>query len=109
MNWPNDADGDVLRRLEESGFDFSKSYEIDFNIDFNIDFDNWPPSEDAIELIDKEFGTVEVYNLDEDHNGYLLFNINRKITYDLVINTQKRVSKLLQSFGGVCESWGILH
>ena len=34
MTWPSDADGDVLRRLEQSGFHFSKSTLIDFNVDF---------------------------------------------------------------------------
>ena len=33
IDWPNDADGDVLRRMKESGFDFSKIHSIDFNID----------------------------------------------------------------------------
>lgn len=30
LNFPNDVDGDVLRMLEDSGFDFSKTWEIDF-------------------------------------------------------------------------------
>lgn len=42
MNWPDDADGDVLRRMEESGFNFEKVVVIDFN----IDFDHWPLSEE---------------------------------------------------------------
>ena len=38
MNWPNDADHDVLRRSVKDGFDFDKGV----TIDFNIDFDHWP-------------------------------------------------------------------
>ncbi len=38
MDWPNDADGDVFRRLKNSNFDFSKKYTIDFTIDFQF----WP-------------------------------------------------------------------
>jgi len=34
MSWPDDADGDVLRRLRADGFDFRRKYSIDFNIDF---------------------------------------------------------------------------
>lgn len=34
MNWPNDADGGVLRRLQADGFDFSRPCVIDCNVDF---------------------------------------------------------------------------
>lgn len=40
MNWPDDEDGDVLRVLDERGFDFNKEVKIDFE----IDFDHWPLS-----------------------------------------------------------------
>jgi hypothetical protein len=36
MNWPNDVDGDVLRRLESIGFEFDQETDIDFNIDFSL-------------------------------------------------------------------------
>lgn len=31
-NWPDDADGDVLRRMQRTGFDFSKPCLIDCNV-----------------------------------------------------------------------------
>jgi len=30
--WPDDADGDVFRRMQKSGFDFDKAVDIDFNV-----------------------------------------------------------------------------
>jgi hypothetical protein len=45
VDWPNDADGDVLRRLKENGFEFDKEVEIDFNIDFN----HWPLTDEEVE------------------------------------------------------------
>ncbi len=38
MTWPQDADGDVFRQLQKSGFDFTKLYVVDFNVDFA----KWP-------------------------------------------------------------------
>ena len=105
MNWPNDSDGDALRRLEESDFDFSKNYDVDFNIDFN----NWPPSQEAIEILNKEYGGVEVYDPEDEYEGYLMFKINSLITYNLVVDTQSRVSILMKPYGGTCETWGVLH
>lgn len=105
MKFPDDADGDVLRRLEESGFDFSIAWEIDFM----VDFDSWPPSQDAIDILEKEYGAIEVYAPDDDGDGYILFNINSPVSYDLIMDTQKKASALVLSFGGVCESWGVLQ
>jgi len=42
--WPNDADGDVFRRMQKSEFDFDKAIDIDFN----VDFDSWPPSDELV-------------------------------------------------------------
>lgn len=41
-NWPSDIDGDVLRLLEERGFDFNLAHEIEFIIDFKC----WPLSKE---------------------------------------------------------------
>lgn len=109
MNWPNDADGDVLRRLEASGFDFNKEYEIDFNIDFNA----WPISKEVMEVIGQLYPNNKTIDPDkesiENGNtvGYVQFQIFGKITYELVVNTQEFVTKKMQPYGGWCESWGV--
>tara|TARA_R110001583_G_scaffold66418_1_gene190920 strand:- start:182 stop:499 length:318 start_codon:yes stop_codon:yes gene_type:complete len=105
LNFPNDVDGDVLRRLEESGFDFSKTWEIDFNVDFN----SWPPAQEALNILEKEYGAIEVFEPEEESDGYVLFNITSIVTYDLIMDTQRKASSLASTFGGVCESWGVLH
>lgn len=105
MNFPNDVDGDVLRRLEDSGFDFSKTYEIDFNVDFR----SWPPSQEALNILAKEYGVIEVFEPEEESEGYVLFNIHSIVSYELIIDTQRKATSLMSTFGGVCESWGVLH
>ena len=61
MNFPNDVDGDVLRRLKESGFNFEKETVVDFNIDFN----HWPLSSNEKEAIGKLYPNCEFYDPDD--------------------------------------------
>lgn len=103
-NWPDDADGDVLRRIESSGFDFDKPCVIDFN----VDFDAWPPSPSAIETLKRKFQSTKSYELPEG-GGYMQFQLVERLSYDLVMRVQSEVSDLMAPYGGVCESWGVLH
>jgi len=103
--WPSDADGDVFRRLEGNGFDFSTEYEIDFN----VDFEDWPPHPDAITWLQSRYRHVEVYEPEEDFNGYIQFKIRSKLSYTLVIDTQAEATNAIQQYGGICESWGVMQ
>lgn len=103
--WPENADGDVFRKLSSKGFDFSKVYTIDFNVDFN----QWPPSTSAVQILNANFPGVKVYEDDDGKGGYVLFKLHDKLTYELVMSTQAKASALVASFGGHCESWGVLH
>ena len=102
--WPNDADGDVLRRLLAKGFDFSKAQLIDFN----VDFEDWPPAQEAIQALQAEFHGVEACEDSENGGGYVLFKMNSILSYDLVIETQAKATHLVAKYGGRCESWGVL-
>ena len=89
----------------DSGLDFSEPH----SVDFNVDFDQWPPSPAATSLLKSKFDVVEIYEQEDDFGGYILFTLNEIITYDLVMNIQSDVTKLMSEYGGVCESWGVLH
>lgn len=105
MNWPDDADGDVFRRLEAKGFDFSKSYAVDYNIEFEV----WPPTPVALEILRSLYGSIEVFEPDEDGDGYILFQVIGPVTYEGVTSIQRLASSAMQPYGGVCESWGVMH
>ncbi|MFT3808001.1 ribonuclease E inhibitor RraB [Arenimonas sp.] len=105
MSWPDDADGDVFRRLEANGFDFSKPYAVDYN----VDFESWPPASAALEVLRSQYGSIEVFEPDEDGDGYVLFQVVGPITYEGVTSVQRRTSSTMQPFGGICESWGVMH
>ncbi|TVZ40863.1 regulator of ribonuclease activity B [Alteromonadaceae bacterium 2753L.S.0a.02] len=111
MTWPNDADGDVMRRLQNAGFDFSKKYKVDFN----IDFDHWPLDKSEVQRILSLYPTAEFINPDEEDRkngittGYVLLVFNSEVSYEYVIATQKSLSQEMSVIGGVCESWGVMH
>ena len=104
-DFPGGADGDVFRRLCEKGFDFSQT----ITIDFNVDFEGWPPPQAAIVLLAAEYPGIEVHEPGDGSSGYLQFKIHDQLSYELVIATQERVTRLMTPFQGICESWGVLH
>jgi hypothetical protein len=106
MAWPDTADGDVFRRLEAQGFDFDKKYWVDFN----IDFERWPPADEVVHRLGSAFPDAVVETKeDEEIGGYLLIRFFRALTYDFVIDRQAELSEIVAPFGGVCDSWGVLH
>lgn len=105
MDWPADADGDVFRRLESNGFDFNKDYAVDYN----VDFETWPPVPAALKLLREQYGQIEIYEPDEDGDGYVLFTILGRVTYEGVTSIQRNTSAIMQPYGGICETWGVLH
>jgi hypothetical protein len=111
MDWSNDVDGEVLSGLEADHFDFSKEY----HVEFNVDFEEWPPAEEAVRLLKSKYAEIEIVDpeegeLEEDRcNGYLTFQIKNRVTYEFVTQIQKEVTDLMRSFGGWCESWGVME
>lgn len=105
MSWPAGADGDVFRRTQSSKFDFSSMHEIDFNVDFK----HWPPSPEAIHWLQQEFKRVAMHPPEGSSSGYVQFTIVDKLSSELVIATQVRVTSEMSQYGGICESWGVLQ
>lgn len=105
MIWPDDADGDVFRKLEAAGFDFQTACFIDFNVDFS----SWPPSSDAMMALEGRFFRTTVHEPLDDRDGYVRIQIFDRLSYGLVVAIQSEISDRLAPYGGVCESWGVLH
>lgn len=103
MDWPIDADGNVLRSLQSHNFDFT----IPHKIDFQIEFDAWPPSDEAVTTLKRDYA-VELHGPEMDSSGYVQISIVALLTYDLVITIQNSLSQQLRPFGGTCEAWGVL-
>lgn len=103
--WPDDADGQVLRRLQGKGFDFSRKYLVDFT----VDFEEWPPNPEALRAIRREFESAAEYVDDVSGQGSIVVKFESVLDYCFVVDTQLRLSEIVNDFGGWCDSWGVLH
>ena len=104
-DWPDDADGQVLRKLHAKGFDFSRRYVVDFM----VDFEEWPPNPRALARIRQEFSTAAEYVDDVSGRGSVIVKIEAEVSYRFVVDTQQKLTDLVSDFGGWCDSWGVLH
>ena len=93
MEWPNDPDGDVFRILQSQGFDFSKTYVIDFN----VDFDNWAPSAEALAMLKSLVGEVTLFEPDQYGPGFAQFRFQGLVTYEKVIEIQRQITDAMTS------------
>jgi hypothetical protein len=105
VTWPDDADGDVLGRLAASGLDF----DVPHVVDFNVDFQRWPPFDAALATLRQRFADVESYPSPGGRDGYVLIRTRGVLSYDWVTSVQREVPSLMKPYGGVCQSWGLLH
>ena len=103
--WPDDADGDVFRRLAAKGFDFSKSY----SVDYHVDFETWPIPQDAQTALTKMVGFCRPQGPNEAGGGSLDFQQYGPVTYESVTSMQRNVSAAMHQYGGRCDAWGVLH
>jgi len=97
MDWPDDVDGGVMRRLQSSGFPFDRE------IDFNIDFDE-PPSESVCSIVQQAFPAAKVTAED----GNMRVQVCALLSYPYVIEVQAELTQICSEFGSKCESWGVL-
>ena len=105
MRWMADPDGDALLRLAEDGFDFSKPGLVEFNVDFR----SWPPPRGAMACLSRDYPSASVCVTDDDHDGYLEFQVYALVSYELVTNIQSYVTELMAPYHGVCSSWGVVR
>ena len=105
MIWPADADGDVFRRLLAFGFDFGRAVSVNYVVDFEV----WPPSREALDMLASMFGTLRIVEPDDHEHGRVEFEERGLLRYDRVASVQSQVCDAMLPFGGICDSWGVLH
>lgn len=101
-DFPDDADGDVLRRLVESGNDLSQYMVIDFHV--------LVPDADAAEVLAelvKQAGFKPEVWQDED-SGAITVQCSKLMLpeYEALIDAQVELGRLAQPLGGEPDGWG---
>ncbi|MBQ4846018.1 ribonuclease E inhibitor RraB [Pseudoalteromonas sp. MMG005] len=103
-SWPTDSDADVLRLLEERNFDFSAVHDVE----------SWPLNQGQRAAILELLPNASFVDPDEDsieegdESGYVSVTVKSKVTYEFIIQEQKRFDDLFSHLGGFCNSWGVL-
>ncbi len=100
-DFPNDSDGDSLRRVVESGSDLSQPMSIDFIVD--------APNEQAARLIAK-LVTAEGFDPSLSDNGgaasWSVFCSKFMLaTYEAVVAARTQLNEIARAHGGRCDEW----
>jgi regulator of RNase E activity RraB len=101
--FPNDSDGDALRRVVHDGSDMSKPMYIDFQLAMPD-----ATSSEAVAKLARELGYhVDVYDSPECSLPITCQCSTRMIaTYDGVMAIQAELNELSKPFGGFIDGWG---
>lgn len=110
MDFPSDANGDVLRRLVASGDDLTQARIIEFV--------HVMPREAAARQMAasaQRLGfTVSVYQPDDDDGRMtsdweVICSLEMVPSHASITETELRLDKLAKSFGGYADGWGCFH
>ena len=110
MTYPNDENGDVFRRMEANGFDFSKEHVVDFH---------------AVMATEEEADKVARMFLADHKAGQKLENIETKphdvggmcldiakkmiLTYESVTEFESLLAERISQFEGHLDGWGVMQ
>jgi hypothetical protein len=101
-DYPNDPDGDSLRRVRDAGSDMSLPMTIDFSIDV--------PSESAARAVATLVSTHGFDPSISDNEGRGSWSVycskTMLATYDSVVAVRAQLNELAKPQGGTCDSWG---
>lgn len=103
MKYPDDEDGDALRRVAERS-DMSQPMIIDF-------FVNVPdePSGREVARMAAQRGYTSVVEFDQDGQQWTCYCSKRLVpTYDAIVASQQELDNLSAAFGGCSDGWGTL-
>jgi hypothetical protein len=100
--YPNDADGDALRNVAESGADMSRPMVIDFSVEVPDEL----TARRAAEVVAAHGFDPSISEDDDSHSWSVHCSKSMLATYEGVVAVQVELNELLSPHGGICEGWG---
>jgi hypothetical protein len=102
MKFPNDADGDALRRLVKAGSDLARPMTIDFTVDVPT-----RAAGQAIAWAAQKVGYHPSVEYDEESGAWTCYCSRHMIAdYRAVVAAQEELNRLSELHGGFCDGWG---
>src|SRR5262249_33233075 len=101
-DYPNDADGDALRRLASTGAEMSRPMEIDFI----VTVPDRETGEAFAEIAARSGYRTELVHDEEDDAWDCYCSRTMLPTYEGIVAAQRDLDKLSRPFGGYSDGWG---
>ena len=100
--YPNDADGDALRRIAENGTDMTKP----ISIDFAVSIPDQSAGESLASKAEKLGFSTDLWQ-DSDSGDWTCYCSKTMLaTYEGVVSTQAKLDELAAPLGGFSDGWG---
>jgi hypothetical protein len=100
--YPNDADGEALRRLEEEGNDMNAPMVVEFPVVVRNEAD----AERVAILLEERGLEAEIWQTDVEDCWDVVCSVEMIPTYDKIVKMQHDLTEWCKPHGGVCDSWG---
>ena len=101
-HYPDDADGDALRRVEAGGADMTRT----MRVEFSLDVPDMAAARSIAELVASHGYEPDIFVNDQDGSVSVYCAKEMLATYDCVVGGQAELNRLCKSLGGVCDGWG---
>ncbi len=110
MEFPQDTTGDVLRRMQADGFDFSAEHPIEFLAVF--------PTEEAADTVAKQYVAehkagdklANIETQPAESGGMELILAKRMLaTYENISSFEKTLAERASAAGGHDDGWGVMQ
>jgi regulator of RNase E activity RraB len=101
-NFPNDADGDALRRVAADGNDLTQPMAFDLTVVVPDE-----ASATSVAEVARLAGYETTIELDEEYDESLCVCTKLMLaTYDNVVRAQEELQELVAPYGGEVDGWG---
>ena len=110
MSYPENANGDVLRRMEESGFDFSVEHVVDFFAVFATEAEADQIA--RLYLADHKAGDTfkNIETRPRDEGGIeLTLSKQMLVTYERITAFEHKLAERMSTVEGAMDGWGVLQ
>ena len=110
MQFPNDATGDVLRRMEQANFDFSSAHDVEFFSVFRTEAEADSVAKEY--LADHKAGN-RLQNIEtrphHKEGMELLIVKTMFVTYENVTAFESVLANRVAKYDGYLDGWGVLQ
>lgn len=110
MAYPDDENGDVFRRMDRHGFDFSKEHVVDFHAVMATEEEADKVA--RMFLADHKSGQkLEKIETKAHEIGGMRLNLAKKmfVTYESVAEFESLLAERVSQFEGYLDGWGVMQ